>query len=108
MNIEQSRKINLTDIAQFIGELEPSINAQRSELHRLSGMERTIGIYKANNEFLKDGPNRSDIFYYDPTSKEYTGMHKNMKSWCGTIHGISKVMYLDAIHTRQVSFCVCS
>lgn len=62
-------------------------------------------VYARNAALLADGPNRGDVFYYDPHTKEYTGQLKVLKGWCGRRHGITKVMNLDAFHTRSGRCC---
>lgn len=105
VNIEQSRTVNIQDLSLFTGEVTQGTDPQRKELHHLADLDRIVDIYQANAALLYDGPGRYRVFYYDPTSKDYTGMHKLMKGWCGSIHGITKLMYLDAIHTQSGRPC---
>ena len=105
VNIEQSRKISLTDLAIFCGKIIKGTDPQRQELKNYSNLDRVVDIYKANARLLQDGPGKEKIFYYDPTSLPYTGMYKIMKGWCGSMHGVTKLMYIDAIHTRSGRPC---
>lgn len=99
VNIEQSRELSLKDICGFSGMYIPCLQTQRAELKALSSPDKLIEAYAANNRLLTDGPGKSKVFYYDPTTKKYSGMYKTLKGWCGSTHGVGKVMYLDAFHT---------
>ena len=55
--------------------------------------------------YCKMGRAKIRYYYYDPTSVPYTGMHKIMKGWCGSMHGVTKLTYIDAIHTRSGRPC---
>ena len=99
VNIEQSRTISLTDLAEFCGEVITGTDPQREVLKNYSSLDRVVSVYQANARLLLDGPGKEKAFYYDPTSIPYTGMHKLMKGWCGSMHGVTKLNYIDAIHT---------
>lgn len=105
VNIEQSRTISLTDLAEFCGKIIKGTDPQRQELKNYPSLDHIVDIYHANARLLPDGPGKEKVFYYDPTSVPYTGMHKIMKGWCGSVHGVTKLTYIDAIHTRSGRPC---
>ena len=105
VNIEQCREISAPDLSEFVGDVKAGTDCQRAALKKMAGLEGTLDIYRANLALLSDGPDRNDAFYYDPHAKEYTGQLDILKGWCGRRHGISKVVYLDAIHTESGRCC---
>ena len=64
-----------------------------------------MDIYAANGRLVRDGPGRGRVYYYDPHSKEYTGARNLLKGWCGSRHGVAKVLHLDMIHTESGRPC---
>tara|TARA_B110000902_G_scaffold265976_1_gene352001 strand:- start:122 stop:2521 length:2400 start_codon:yes stop_codon:yes gene_type:complete len=105
VNIEQSRTVSLTDLAEFCGKIIKGTDPQRQKLKNYPSLDHIVDIYQANARLLPDGPGKEKVFYYDPTSVPYTGMHKIMKGWCGSVHGVTKLTYIDAIHTRSGRPC---
>jgi len=105
VNVEQSRLVSAEDLAWFTGSVTASHEAQRQALAEQATPEAILDIYRANARLLPDGPGRGRVFYYDPHSKEYTGELKLLKDWCGSRHGIAKVLHLDMLHTRSGGCC---
>jgi len=105
VNVEQSKTICGRSLAHFTGPVLTVLKDQRDGLDRQAGLDAVLGVYQRNAELLADGPNRGDLFYFDPHTKEYTGQLKLLKGWCGRRHGIVKVMNLDAFHTRSGRPC---
>lgn len=105
VNIEQCREISAPDLSEFVGSVKAGTDCQRTALREMAGQEGVLEIYRANLALLSDGPDRNDVFYYDPHAKEYTGWLNVLKGWCGRRHGVTKVVYLDAIHTESGRCC---
>lgn len=105
VNIEQSRLISDGDLGRFTGPLVSGTDPQRPELRSVCGLETVLDIYRANIRTLADGPGSGNIFYYDPHAKRYTGQLRLLKGWCGSQHGVGKVMYMDTIHTESGRAC---
>lgn len=105
VNIEQSRLVSDRDLGWFTGPVVAGTDPQRSELRSICGLETVLDIYRANMRLLADGPGSGDIFYYDPHAKRYTGQLRLLKGWCGSQHGVGKVMYMDTIHTESGRAC---
>ena len=105
VNVEQSKTICGRSLAHFTGPVINGLKDQRDGLDRQAGIEAVFGVYERNRELLIDGPNRGDLFYFDPHTKEYTGQLKVLKGWCGRRHGPAKVMNLDSFHTRSGRPC---
>jgi len=40
-------------------------------------------------------------YYYDPHTKQYTGMRKILKGWCSAIRWADKALHSDFIHTSE-------
>jgi hypothetical protein len=105
VNIEQSKTLCGRSLANFTGPVVSSLREQRDRLDLQAKQEYIQQIYELNAQLLADGPNRGDLFYFDPHTKEYTGQLKVLKGWCGRRHGITKVMNLDSFHTRSGRPC---
>lgn len=105
VNIEQCREISAPDLSEFVGRVKAGTDCQRAALKQMAGLEETLDIYRANLALLSDGPDRNDVFYYDPHAKEYTGQLNVLKGWCGRRHNVAKAIYLDAIHTESGRCC---
>ncbi len=105
VNIEQSRLVSDEDLGRFAGPIVPGTDPQRAELRSICGLEAVLDIYRANLRLLPDGPGVGEIFYYDPHAKRYTGQLKLLKGWCGSQHGVGKVVYMDTIHTESGRAC---
>lgn len=105
VNIEQSRLVSGEDLGRFTGPVVSGTDPQRSRLRSICGLETVLDIYRANIRTLADGPGSGDLFYYDPHAKRYTGQLRVLKGWCGSQHGVGKVMYMDTIHTESGRAC---
>ena len=83
--------------------------ALQRALRQAACLDAVMDVYAANARLLPDGPGtgpgKGRAFYYDPHSKEYTGELKVMKDWCGSRHGVAKVVHLDMIHTESGRPC---
>jgi len=109
VNIEQSRLVSAADLSRFTGPVVPGTDPQRAALHGHAFLDAVMDVYAANARLLPDGPGpgpgKGGAFYYDPHSKEYTGHLKVMKDWCGSRHGVAKVVHLDMVHTESGRPC---
>ena len=101
-NIEQSKCINGLDLALFTGTRAYSDQTQRTQLTAQS-MDADIFMWLMgrNARLVPDGPNRGDVFYLDPHTKEYTGTLKLLLGWCGRIHDTARVLHMDFIHSQS-------
>jgi hypothetical protein len=105
VNIEQSKTLCFESLRFFNNELIQCLREQRSQLDNFATPENVIELYRKNNQLLNDGPGRGMIFYFDPHTKHYTGQLKILKSWCGSLHSVSKVINLDCFHTLSGRPC---
>lgn len=105
VNIEQSKSLCHDSLRSFCESPVRGRKAQRDALDAGSSLEAVLAVYRRNALFLADGPNRGDLFYFDPHTKEYTGFLDVLKGWCGRRHGVSKVVNLDCFHTRSGRAC---
>jgi len=105
VNVEQSKTLCARSLANFTGPVVSGLKEQRDGLDRLASESGVLGAYARNADLLSDGPNRGDLFYFDPHTKEYTGQLKVLKGWCGRCHGVVKGLYLDSFHTRSGRPC---
>jgi len=106
VNIEQSKAIAASDISMFVGPVRPNHDSQRRGLDAMATPETFHEILLRNSRLISDdGPCLGNVFYYDPHGKEYTGAETILKGWCGSRHGISKMLYLDIVHTRSGDPC---
>ena len=105
VNIERSRLVTVEDLSRFTGPVVPGTDPQRAALDELACLDAVMEVYAANSRLLPDGPGRGRAFYYDPHSKKYTGHMKTLKDWCGSSHGVAKVVHQDMIHTESGRPC---
>ena len=105
VNVEQSKTLCGRSLANFTGPIISGLKEQRDGIDAQACPEGIRQVYELNAELLADGPNRGDIFYFDPHSKEYTGQLKVLKGWCGNRHGIAKIINMDSFHTRSGRPC---
>ena len=105
VNVEQSKTLCGRSLANFTGPVVNGLREQRDRLDEQACVEQVIRAYGRNAELLCDGPNRGDLFYFDPHTKEYTGQLKVLKGWCGRRHGVVKTINLDSFHTRSGRPC---
>jgi len=106
-NIEQTRDVDGADLAWFTGGPVPTDQTQRQTLARLLVQSPALWLelLRGNALLLADGPGRGNVFYYDPHTKEYTGVLPFLKGWCGRRHGVARVLHLDFFHTRSGHPC---
>lgn len=105
VNIEQSKTLCGRSLSVFVEPVVGSLKAQRDALDAQADPAAVIEVYRHNAELLVDGPNRGDVFFFDPHVKEYTGQLKVLKGWCGRRHGVVKSVNLDCFHTRSGRPC---
>ena len=105
VNVEQSKTICGQSLTHFTGRIITGLRDQRDRIDAQADLEAVLQTYRLNAGLLTDGPNRGDLFYFDPHTKEYTGQLKVLKGWCGRRHGIAKVINLDSFHTRSGRPC---
>ena len=105
INIEQSKGICFSSMRVFSDQLSCVLSEQRSVADKLSAGENIMSLYMRNKELVGDGPDRGEIFYFDPHTKHYTGQLKILKGWCGSLHRPSKVLNLDCFHTASGRIC---
>ena len=97
INIEQSKHLSHESLAKLIGKTIKDLGEQRTELKVISDFASTMKLVQRNRIFT--GDKDQHIFYYDPHTKEYTGMFKYLKAWIAHSHIIRKGMHSDFIHT---------
>jgi|GEM_PF-2338363 len=105
VNVEQSKTLCGHSLANFTGPILAGLKEQRDALDAQARPEGVLEVYRRNSELLADGPNRGEVFYFDPHTKEYTGQLKVLKGWCGSRHAIRRIVNLDAFHTRSGRPC---
>lgn len=105
VNVEQSKSLCHDSLSRFCKAPVRGLKAQRDALDASASLESVLEVYRRNATFLADGPNRGDLFYFDPHTKEYTGDLDVLKGWCGRRHGVTKVVNLDCFHTRSGRAC---
>jgi hypothetical protein len=103
--VEQSKTLCSRSLASFTGRVVSGLKQQRDGLDSLASESGLLDAYARNADLLCDGPNRGELFYFDPHTKEYTGQLKLLKGWCGRCHGVVKSLYLDSFHTRSGRPC---
>ena len=105
VNVEQSKTLCGRSLENFTGPVVNGLRDQRRLLDQHADTRQLMRIYGYNAELLSDGPNRDNLFFFDPHTKEYTGQLRVLKGWCGRSHGVVKALNLDSFHTRSGRPC---
>jgi len=99
VNIEQSKSLCHGSMCFFSKRIITTLRLQRKLMDAYATTESTIDLYRKNSDLLTDGPNKGNVYLFDPHTKDYTGALNILKGWCGSQHSIRKVMNLDSFHT---------
>ncbi|MEK7214501.1 MAG: hypothetical protein AAB289_02765 [Chloroflexota bacterium] len=99
VNHEQSKLLEFNSLEYMIGTVVRTIRTQREIADELATPAMMNALIAAN--FQLTGASAERTFYFDPHTKEYTGILKILKGWCGSVHGIRKALHMDFIHTPQ-------
>lgn len=99
INIEQTKLIHFDDLETLIGRSIKDTGYQRKHLKNLADDSLMKDLLGFNFNLVKS-QEESD-FYYDPHTKQYTGINKILKGWCGSKHKVDKAMHMDMIHTSK-------
>lgn len=99
VNIEQTKLLDFGELKRFFGQCMRSLHQQRLQLGKLAEMDTVDRVLRFNA--LEVGAVSQQDFYYDPHTKQYTGMEKMLKGWCPSIRSVDKVLHMDCIHTAQ-------
>ena len=105
VNVEQSKTMCGSSLEHFTGPVLSSLKVQRDGLAGQADADGVMDVYRRNAELLPDGPEKGDVFFFDPHVKEYTGQLKILKDWCGRRHGVAKAVNMDTFHTRSGRPC---
>ncbi len=98
-NIEQTKTLNYSSLNIILGETIKSTKNQRKRIKESATQYNIDKLLAFNIELVGIG-DCSD-FYYDPHTKNYTGLRNILKGWCSKVKGPAKVINSDYIHTRQ-------
>lgn len=98
VNIEQSKLADHDSFHILLGSSMKTLHLQRYFLYQFSGDTELLNkLYLFNSELVN--AEQSDIYYYDPHTKKYTGENKILKGWCGALGRPDKILNMDFIHT---------
>jgi len=97
INIEQTKLLDLHDLATLLGKTWSSLGLQRQQLTQLASTENVRRLVRLNAQQVD--LDDCDDFYYDPHGKHYTGLRNVLKGWCAAVRGVGKVLHMDFIHT---------
>jgi hypothetical protein len=97
LNVEQTKYLNPEDLAVLLGPQVRGLGAQRRRLKELAAGPTADALLRWNGQRVGVGA-QSD-FYFDPHTKQYTGMASVLKGWCPTIRWADKALHSDFLHT---------
>jgi len=103
VNHEQSKLMCSKSLQLLLGAVLRDTDYQRQVSDQLATPETIAALMGANMRFV--GAQGQQVFYYDPHTKEYTGLLKILKGWCGGVHAVRRVMNMDFIHTLGGAPC---
>lgn len=99
VNIEQTKLLDYGSLQALLGRTLRLTHGQRTELGYMASNEMVQMLLRFNAREV-NAAHCSD-FYYDPHTKQYTGMHKVLKGWCASLKSIAKVLHMDFVHTAD-------
>jgi len=105
VNIEQSKHISFESLEKLIGPVIKDKGTQRSLLKEQASLNSVLDLCERNGRLINSGLIDEISLYYDPHTKEYTGMHPWLKAWIAHSKKIAKGMHSDFIHTTDGSPC---
>ncbi|NQU34123.1 MAG: hypothetical protein HQ521_12895 [Bacteroidetes bacterium] len=99
VNIEQTKLLDPGSIKAMLGTFLKSLKHQRFHLMKLATEEVVAQLFAFNIDLVEC--HQCKDYYYDPHTKQYTGIQKILKGWSGSSHGIAKIINMDFIHTAD-------
>jgi hypothetical protein len=105
VNIEASKLMCYQSLEYFCPKIVKVQQEQRKIFDEKSNLDSLIASYQRNKFLLSDGPGKGKEFFFDTHTKECTGQLKILKGWCGSKHGIAKVINLECFHTASGRPC---
>jgi hypothetical protein len=99
VNIEQSKYVNWDCLSLLMGSTISGTVRQRNMLEAIATSDMANRVFELNAEVAE--VNRCSDYYYDPHTKQYTGMRKILKGWCSAIRWADKALHSDFIHTSE-------
>jgi hypothetical protein len=80
VNIEQSKHISFESLEKLIGPVIKDKGTQRSLLKEQASLNSVLDLCERNGRLINSGLIDEISLYYDPHTKEYTGMHPWLKA----------------------------
>jgi hypothetical protein len=99
VNIEQSKYVNWDSLSLLMGSAITGTVRQRNLLGEIAAGDMANRVFELN-AIVAEVEQCSD-YYYDPHTKQYTGMRKILKGWCSAIRWADKALHSDFIHTSE-------
>jgi hypothetical protein len=97
LNVEQTKYLNSDDLERLLGPQMRGLGPQRRRLKELAEGPTANRLLRWNSQQV--GADQQTDFYFDPHTKQYTGMAEVLKGWCPTIRWADKALHSDFLHT---------
>jgi len=105
INVEQNKHLSAESLRKLVGPILKDQNEQRKKLKKRACLDSIIALSSRNGRLIGNGLLEQRILYYDPHTKEYTGMLKYLSTWIAHCHTTRKGIHSDFIHTEDGQPC---
>ena len=105
INVEQNKHMSAESLRKLVGPILKDQNEQRTKLKKRACLDSVIVLSGRNGRLIGNGLIEKRIFYYDPHTKEYTGILNYLSAWIAHSHTIRKGIHSDFIHTEDGEPC---
>ena len=105
INIEQNKHMSAESLRKLVGPIVKDQNEQRKKLKERACLDSVIALSGRNGRLIGNGLIEKRVFYYDPHTKQYTGILKYLSAWIAHSHTIRKGIHSDFIHTEDGNPC---
>jgi hypothetical protein len=105
INVEQNKHMSAESLRKLVGPIVKDQNEQRKKLKKRACLDSVIVLSGRNGRLIGNGLIEKRIFFYDPHTKEYTGILKYLSAWIAHSHTIRKGIHSDFIHTEDGEPC---
>ena len=105
INVEQTKHLSAESLRKLIGPILKDQTEQRKKLKKRACLNSTLTLCSRNGRLIGNGLIENRIFYYDPHTKQYTGILNYLSTWIAHSHTIRKGIHSDFIHTEDGHPC---
>ena len=105
INVEQNKHLSAESLRKLLGPILKDQTEQRKKLKERACLDSILTLSNRNGRLIGNGLIEKRIFYYDPHTKQYTGILNYLSTWIAHSHTIRKGIHSDFIHTEDGQPC---